>query len=165
MMRRRASWRQQDHCSSRSGACTRGSYQQAIHVVASQRYWLNVVGANHGLFPLLVCMSTQWSLCVRVVDRLLQMRSDREAAAKTKAEAKQKAQQEADKYVPIDQRKLPSPIKKCPELERARAMLHKGDRKVCPTHVMRMAARFCVLSCNVNCCKKGGRGAFAVCTQ
>lgn len=59
------------------------------------------------------------------------MHADRAVVAKTKAEAKQKAQQAADRYVPVDQRKLPSPIKRCPQLEIARANLYKGDRKVC----------------------------------
>lgn len=63
------------------------------------------------------------------------MRADKAKRDKAKAEAKQRAQQAAENYVPVDQRKLPSPIKRCPQLERARAeILHKGTRKVCFAH-------------------------------
>ena len=59
------------------------------------------------------------------------MRADKAMRDKEKAEARQRAQQAADSYVPVDQRKLPSPIKRCPQLERAREeLLHKGGRKV-----------------------------------
>lgn len=60
------------------------------------------------------------------------MHADRAAAAKAKAEAKARAQQEAKMFVPVEQRKLPSPIKRCPKLEEMRMnLLHKVDRKVC----------------------------------
>lgn len=62
----------------------------------------------------------------------MQLQSDRDAYLKKKAEAKQKAAQAEAQYVPVDQRKLPSPIKRNPELEELLISRNKKDRKVGP---------------------------------
>jgi hypothetical protein len=133
-------WRKLCSWSSRSSACNCGAYQQAIHAhlpsITQQKY---------------DCVLFHLPLHVHeVCSALVQMRADREAKAKTKAEAKQKAQQEASKYVPVDKRKLPSPVKKWNMLEEAKAVLQRGDKRMCQTHSTRVAVRVPLLLCSVD---------------